>query len=828
MGDGKKAVRYARGQVICILLAALFTLGAYVNTGRIQQQSLQSFYYYDYQMPADLEGFKTIYEDSVAEKKNLGVILRGKDIEDSTLFLNFPKGKGQYIRSLVLQIRDGFLFDTQCTLFYRTRDGLLDQEHRQVVSLPKGETVVYFSLPEKADYKMSGIRVDFEDKYHLVKAMISEEPLTASWSPEEKPSNRYTLICFLAALFLAECIWFNASAILNGSKRMLRLRKKLVCGLLLTGFAAVNGAFAAEAVFEIAGKQCTSFWMIFSAGAGAAVIWELYLLFRETYTLRGWKLVRQNYGIRREKDILRSGLFWSLTAVILMRILLAFHDSLADISEDIDRAHVLIPLAVILVQVLLLALLYKKYILSRDENEISFQKVYLFLFFAFGLAYLFLFLPFVSPDEPDHYISAYRISDLLLGQIGQLGDKRLLMRMEDYQFFEQQKYVLDPKYYMSVTGNLHLHRHVPGYVIAGGPMVTNSIFSYFPAGIGIAIARVLNLSAGMAFYFGRTGNLLFFAFCFYLMMKKIPFGDTALFTLVMLPMSLHVAGSFSYDGVTFCITAMFVIRVMQMICRKGRISDREYLSCFVNGALMAPSKLVYLPLLLLVFLIPGNRLADSPSGAWKRKAAIIFFSVIFMATVMFAVNMLGADSAIRDMVQNNASVNMVAWAHEEGYTISWILHHPLRYLAMCFRTMFIMADTYFYTLIGTKLGWLNIGVPELPVVLGFFAFLLAVNIRDVNADTFLPDGKTKGFISVLCACSVMLTLLVMALNWTPLSQNYISGVQGRYFLPLLIPAIWVFRTRTIQVESSIRKSIVFFEAAVNILLLIYLFTNTMV
>ena len=106
MGDGKKAVRYARGQVICILLAALFTLGAYVNTGRIQQQSLQSFYYYDYQMPADLEGFKTIYEDSVAEKKNLGVILRGKDIEDSTLFLNFPKGKGQYIRSLVLQIRD--------------------------------------------------------------------------------------------------------------------------------------------------------------------------------------------------------------------------------------------------------------------------------------------------------------------------------------------------------------------------------------------------------------------------------------------------------------------------------------------------------------------------------------------------------------------------------------------------------------------------------------------------------------------------------------------------------------------------------------------------
>ena len=140
----------------------------------------------------------------------------------------------------------------------------------------------------------------------------------------------------------------------------------------------------------------------------------------------------------------------------------------------------------------------------------------------------------------------------------------------------------------------------------------------------------------------------------------------------------------------------------------------------------------------------------------------------------------------------------------------------------------MMSDTYFYTLIGSKLGWLNIGVPQLPLIFGFVMFLLAVNIRDQESEDFQPDRKTKGLIAALCTCSVMLTLLVMALNWTPLSNNYISGVQGRYFLPLLVPAIWLLRTRIVQVDESVRKYILLFEGTANILILVYLFTHTMI
>lgn len=828
MGIGKRWGYFA-GHVICILFAVLFTAVASVNTGRIQEEELPSFYYYDYQdqVPKKPEGYTTVYDDSVSEKKNIGKKWTSDSFGDNILFLYFKKGKEQRINSAIIEIKKAFPFDSECTFFYRTKDGKLDHEHKLIVSLPKGETTVYISLPEETDYKMNGIRMDFADKFHLKKMMVSKETMKVYYHPE-KSVNNFTLICFIAALFMAEIIRFYASGIMLVWEKIFQARKKLIFFLILMVFAAVNGVFFTDMMFETAGKQCSSFWMLFTAGASAVMACEIGLLFMGTYEFQGRRLVKRYYERQSNNIVLKAVLLWMLTIVILCRISLAFSDGFADMSEDLDRVHVLIPFAVIFVQVILLVFLYRKYVLFQDGNEIRYRRIYLFLFFIFGIAYLFLFLPFVSPDEPAHYLSAYRVSNLLLGQIGQLGDKRLLMRVEDFCFLQQKKEVLDPKYYMAFTEAIRLHRHQTGYLIATGPMVTNSIFSYFPAGIGMAIARILNLSGGISFYFGRMGNLLFFVICLYYMMKMIPFGDTALFTMVMFPMTLHVAGSYSYDVVTFCITAMFIIRVMRMICSDGRISDKEYFCCAVNGALMAPSKMVYVPLLLFVFLVPGKKLSRRPSAAMKRKFALILCSAAFMLAVMAAINVLGADSAIRDMVQQNASVNIVAWANEEGYTISWVMQHPLRYLVMCFRTLFVMADSYFLTLIGQKLGWLNIGVPLLPLMLSFTMFLLAVNIRDQESDTFQPDWKTKGFIAVLCACCVMLTMLVMALNWTPISKNYIVGVQGRYFLPLLVPAIWIFRTRIVAVDSSIRKYIIFFEGAANILIVVHLFINTMV
>ena len=823
--DNRKRVRQVAGHMICVLIAAAFTFGAALNTGRIQKEELQSFYYYDYEMPDETT---TVYDKSVSEEKNIAKIGKGEGIKKQMLFMGFRKGKERKFHSVIILLEESFPFDTECTFYYQNRKMKLETKLHTTVDLPEGETTVFLPLPEDVDYEMNGFRVDFGGEYHLDKVLISEDELKTVYDPGKIPEVKAYIICFLAILFLAECTRFFKEEIRALFTNLYRKRKIAVIIIALIGIITVNGMLIADIVFRITGEECSSFWKIFFAITALVVILELFLLLRKRKDSRRRKPVALENEYSNAPSFIRKGIYWLLAALILFRVILAFHDSIKGISEELDSAHVIIPFIVISGQVILLSMLFRKYFLFRDNDRIEYRTAYLFIFFLTGLTYMLLFLPYVSPDEPDHFMSAYRVSDILLGQIGQLGNKRLLMRMEDYLFFKQRNHVLTPEYYMKVSDNLHVFAGTSGYAVVNGPMVTNSIFSYFPTGMGIALARALHLSAGLTFYFGRFGNLIFFTVVLWHLMKRIPFESTAVFTMAMFPMMLHIVGSYSYDVVTFCFTALFVTQILVIVYERDKADNRDLALCTFYGMLMAPSKLVYLPLVLLVFLIPGKKIANSSKDSFKTKSLIVAAAIVSVIFVMTAVSMLGAESAIREMVKDNGTVNMIAWAQEEGYTIKWVLSHPLKYLIMCIRTLFMMADSYFFTMIGSRLGWYNIGVHNVTITFCFIAFLLAINMRRPDSETIEIDWKSRSVIAISCFASAMMTLLSMALNWTPLSYNYISGVQGRYFLPLLIPAIWMSQNPYVYVSDKLRKHILFFEGAINILVIVHIFTNTMV
>jgi uncharacterized membrane protein len=476
-------------------------------------------------------------------------------------------------------------------------------------------------------------------------------------------------------------------------------------------------------------------------------------------------------------------------------------------------------------ELILLAMLFRTYVLNVEEKEISFLNVYLFVVFLIGLAYLLVFLPFISPDEPSHYLSAYRVSNLFLGRLGQLGDGRLMMRAEDYLFYDQGQIELGADYFKQTVKQMSFFAETSGYVYVDAPMVTNAIFGYLIPGLGIALARVLHLSGYMTFMLCRGANLLFFLLVLRYLMKKIPFGRSALFAITMMPMTIHMIASCSYDVSTFCFVALFVTQVMCMICSRVEITRKDYVLCIIYGILMAPSKIVYLPLLFLVLLIPGEKLAREKKTALRRKLLVIGSGIGVTAVILLAVNLFSTDSAIREMVAQNQNINMLSWIHEPGYTFSWLLGHVGEYLLMLVRTLIRQMDYYFYTLIGSNLGWVDVYVPQTYAVISFVLFLLAVNIRDEASSQVTVNLSKKLWILVLTMASVLCTLLVMTLNWTPMSYDYIVGVQGRYFTPLLISLIWLFRNRMLVVNSAIRKYLVFGETLLNLWILVYVFSH---
>ncbi len=806
--------------VVSALCALILCFGVVLFTRYSVGETVPSRYYDDRYMPEDSI---SIIDTASLQAKNswmnqLRVFTR-KAEEDPQLVIKFKNGESQYVRSVELKLAESFPYDLGCVLYYPNEDGEFQEDCYTVFNLPEGEKNIFFEIPEDVDYTMKKIRVDINDDYEVEDILISENEVCSEYKALEHYGFWSWAVYFFILLCIFELFFYFLPVILRfiaGFKK----KENITAWLLIIIGAPVAAVAAAFCVFRIFGKDFSWFWALLIGLCSVIIAFQLYLLRRE-----GPEKQLPLKGMEAAK---KQTVFWGGIFIFCLLIWFEWYDYSGETEGIAEKIRFQFPFVLAVVETALLALLFRKYVLDAKEKSISFLNTYIFVFFLVGLAYMLMFLPFVSPDETTHYLSAYRVANLLLGKTGQLGDDRLLMRMEDFGLYDQCKLWLNSEYYMQITESTTLFAQETGFVVVKASMVTNAIFSYLSTGLGIAVARILHLSGVMTFYAGRFGNLLLYTLVLRYLMKKIPFGRTALFAISMMPMTLHMVGSYSYDTSTFCFVALFVTQVMCMICSPEKITRKDYFLCIFFGILMAPSKLVFLPLLFLVLLIPADRLGDSNKEAWKKRLTIIGSGIASMVIIMLIVNLMSADSALRSMVNENATVNMLSWAHEPGYTISWVLTHLGEYVLMCVRTVILKLDYYFFTMVGSSLGWLNIEIPQVYAVCSFVNYLLAVNIRDdVSEQVKIGSGK-KAWIFLLSAGTVALTFLAMTLDWTPLSYNFINGVQGRYFLPLLVSGIWLLKNRMIAVDSGMRKYIVFFSTILNMWILVYVFAHCVV
>ena len=70
------------------------------------------------------------------------------------------------------------------------------------------------------------------------------------------------------------------------------------------------------------------------------------------------------------------------------------------------------------------------------------------------------------------------------------------------------------------------------------------------------------------------------------------------------------------------------------------------------------------------------------------------------------------------------------------------------------------------------------------LLIGFILLICICAIRRRDEAVYVKKGH-RLFIALICCASVVLVLLSMLLSYTQQSSNYITGVQGRYYLPIV-------------------------------------------
>ena len=118
-------------------------------------------------------------------------------------------------------------------------------------------------------------------------------------------------------------------------------------------------------------------------------------------------------------------------------------------------------------------------------------------------------------------------------------------------------------------------------------------FMHLPASIGVLIARLIYPSIGVMDYGGRLANLLFFALCFYFIIKKSNQGKWLLVMLFTVPYLMKIASP-SYDIFSFIVFAMFALNFLELT----QIKNFKELS--------KKQKIYSLATILLLFLAKKN------------------------------------------------------------------------------------------------------------------------------------------------------------------------------------------------------------------------------
>ena len=477
------------------------------------------------------------------------------------------------------------------------------------------------------------------------------------------------------------------------------------------------------------------------------------------------------------------------------------------------------------------------------------EKIYPAAALALGLLYMFVLPPMSAPDEISHYITAYELSSRMLGQPARRIDGRVLVRAQDWileDVYGDYAISFDAGYWAEDDGSLSggaapdsvvlgqrlnestyraIHDIWTGKlqgrqdvepqtpVVTSFPPVTTTPVAYVPQAIGIAAARLLRLNSLWLAYLGRFCNLVFFTFMTWLALKRLPFGKEVLFGVALLPMTLHLSASFSYDVMILACMFLFTAVCLDLAYARERVRVRDVALLAVLMAAAGPCKMIYAPMMGLCLLIPVRKFGGW--GRWLASAAAVSGA---WAAAMLLVNsrVVGAYAA---------AVNPVLSATgEEGYSLLLLFHHPMLLIRMFYNTLLHQTDEYHLTMIGGMLGNLDpmLNVPYV-LVMFFTAGLLLLAFR-VPGESLTVTGGKRLWIFAVCAVCAAAALLSMLIACTPRTSMVIEGVQGRYFLPFLPALLLACKNDRLVLTKDGNRSILYLMCCANLYILLRLYS----
>lgn len=399
-------------------------------------------------------------------------------------------------------------------------------------------------------------------------------------------------------------------------------------------------------------------------------------------------------------------------------------------------------------------------------QDFSMKRLYILSAVPLSVIYLILFAPWNIPDNKDHFWAAYRISSAMMG--GKEEDEWKL-RADDAAFYEGHMGEGNPG-----TGSIGemIWNVRPGVqdktrteTEPSDKMKFYSAVNYLPQAFGLTLGRLLGLGTVLTIFLGRLCILaVFIAGCAHAV-RITPVGKAVFAAIPLLPMALMIAGSYSYDAMVLVSTLCFTASVLRARLETG--SRPAYIECIVwvlvLGGVKGGAFLIFLPLALM--LMYSDRLRVLPVLA-AGGVSVLIFDVLLAPDSLYQLGEEGSGTM----------------------TASFAFAHPLKFLDLLASTYLNTIDEIVLNMGGTRLGWLEATIPA-AVIGGLLAVIAVWAVFEKDLIRFRKIDR--GLFLWVLGMEFVFTPM-MLLSWTEYGDDRIRGLQGRYYLPVLILLYFVF------------------------------------
>lgn len=451
---------------------------------------------------------------------------------------------------------------------------------------------------------------------------------------------------------------------------------------------------------------------------------------------------------------------------------------------------------------------------AHESDRLKSEWVFLALLVSFSIIFCFIFPPYTVPDEGHHFFSTYWLVDSLPFNGRVIDGDTFLVRDIDLSLYKGKltSTTINSASYSSIFHNFSLFGNgklIPfsEYSFSVG---SENVIAKIGSVIGLQIGLFLGLGAFPAFYMGRIGSALFFCFCAFLAYRIAPRGKSVIVFVSLLPMTLHLAASYSYDsGIIAYSLILFACLMRGFFGEQRSVGYKEVFFYLVISVFLAPCKVIYSGLVLLGLFVPLSKFQDVRIGRYSKLFLVLAVVVSVLALRVASMSML---------VSQPSGVTRGMEA-AQYYTLNDIILHPRNSFLVFFRTLDSLGDFYWESALGYSLGWFqeNLRFPAfymIPYLL--FGFICCLDSED--EPSFLNPSCSVLFI-IAFALAALGSIASMWLGWTFNYEKIILGVQGRYFLPALPALLFGLRTRLFRFNSS---SIVFLTLGMCLMNCLYL------